>query len=78
MVYPVNKKADVVERPQAFQHVGLLVNKRSGTASLLFNQSSGEREHIAKPPFSGGTTRPAVTMIPLFPEERNNADLKPA
>jgi hypothetical protein len=30
------KKADVTERPQAFQHVGLLVNELPGTAGLLF------------------------------------------
>ena len=30
------KKADVVEPPQAFDHVGLLVNKPPGTAGLLF------------------------------------------
>ena len=38
------KKADVVEYPEAFQHVGLRVNEPTGTASLLFNQSSGELE----------------------------------
>ena len=30
------KKADVVERPKAFAHVGLLVNKPPGRAGLLF------------------------------------------
>jgi hypothetical protein len=30
------KKADVVEHPKAFDHVGLLVNKPPGTAGLLF------------------------------------------
>jgi hypothetical protein len=30
------KKADVVEAPKAFDHVGLLVNKPPGTAELLF------------------------------------------
>ncbi len=30
------KKADVVERPKAFHHVGLLVNEPPGTAGLLF------------------------------------------
>ena len=39
-----NKKADVAEHPEALQHVGLLVNEPTGTASLLFNQSSGELE----------------------------------
>ena len=35
-----NKKADVVEAPKAFDHVGLLVNKPPGSAGLLFIQSS--------------------------------------
>ena len=39
-----NKKADVLEHHEAFQYVGLLVNEPTGTASLLFNQSSGELE----------------------------------
>jgi hypothetical protein len=30
------KKADVVEHPKAFDHVGLLFNKPLGTAELLF------------------------------------------
>ena len=30
------KKADVVEHPQVFDHVGLLVNEPPGTAGLLF------------------------------------------
>ena len=30
------KKADVVEHPKAFDHVGLLVNKPPGNARLLF------------------------------------------
>jgi hypothetical protein len=30
------RKADVVEHPQAFDHVGLLVNKPPGIAELLF------------------------------------------
>jgi len=30
------KKADVAEHPEAFDHVGLLVNKPSGKAGLLF------------------------------------------
>ena len=30
------KKADVLKHPQAFQHVGLLVNQPPGTAGLLF------------------------------------------
>jgi hypothetical protein len=29
------KKADVMERPQAFDHVGLLVNEPPGAAGLL-------------------------------------------
>jgi hypothetical protein len=31
-----NKKTDVPERPQAFEHVGLLVNKPPGRFGLLF------------------------------------------
>jgi len=30
------KKADVVEHPEVFDHVGLLVNKPPGTAGLPF------------------------------------------
>jgi len=30
------KKADVVENPKVFDHVGLLVNEPPGTAGLLF------------------------------------------
>jgi hypothetical protein len=30
------KKAGVAEHPEAFQHVGSLVNEPAGTASLLF------------------------------------------
>ena len=30
------KKADVVEHPKAFDHVGLLFNKPLGTAELFF------------------------------------------
>lgn len=40
----INKKSRHAEGPQALQHVGLLVNKLSGTASLLFSQSSGDLE----------------------------------
>ncbi len=31
-----NKKADVAKHPEAFQHIGLLDNKPSGAARLLF------------------------------------------
>jgi hypothetical protein len=31
-----NKKADVAEHPEVFDHVGLLVNKPPGRAELLF------------------------------------------
>ena len=31
------KKADVMEHPQAFDHVGLLFDKPPGTAELLFS-----------------------------------------
>ena len=34
---PKTKKADVVERPKAFHHVGLLVNEPPGKAGLLFS-----------------------------------------
>lgn len=30
------KKADVTERPEAFHHVGLLINEPPGLAELLF------------------------------------------
>ena len=33
---PGNKKADVAERSQAFDHVGLLFNKPPGRAEVLF------------------------------------------
>jgi len=33
---PSIKKADVIERPKAFQHVGLLFNEPPGAAGLLF------------------------------------------
>jgi hypothetical protein len=33
---PRTKKADVVEHPKAFDHVGLLVNEPPGSAELLF------------------------------------------
>jgi hypothetical protein len=32
----MNKKADVVEHPEAFDHVGLLFNKPPGRAGLPF------------------------------------------
>jgi hypothetical protein len=38
------KKADVVERPGVFDHVGLLVNGPPGTAGLPFIQSSDDSE----------------------------------
>jgi hypothetical protein len=31
-----NKKADVAEHPEVFDHVGLLVNEPPGTTGLLF------------------------------------------
>jgi hypothetical protein len=33
---PKTKKADVVEHPEAFDHVGLLVNGLPGSAELPF------------------------------------------
>jgi hypothetical protein len=33
---PRTKKADVAERPKAFDHVGLLVNKPPSQAGLFF------------------------------------------
>jgi hypothetical protein len=33
---PLKKKADVVEHPKVFDHVGLLRNEPPGTAGLLF------------------------------------------
>jgi hypothetical protein len=38
----VIKKADAAEHPEAFSHVGLLVNGPPGTAGLPFNQSSDD------------------------------------
>ncbi len=38
-----NKKADVAEHSEVSCHVGLLMNKPAGAASLLFTESSGER-----------------------------------
>jgi hypothetical protein len=35
------KKADVAKHPQVFHHVGLLINKQTGEARLLFDMSSG-------------------------------------
>ena len=35
-VSPKTKKADVMEHPQAFDHIGLLVNEPLGIAELLF------------------------------------------
>jgi hypothetical protein len=35
-VPPEEKKADVVERPKAFHHVGLLFNEPPGKAGLFF------------------------------------------
>lgn len=35
-----NKKADAVERPEAFDRVGLLANGSPGTAELPFIKSS--------------------------------------
>jgi hypothetical protein len=32
-----NKKADVAEHPEVFDHVGLLFNEPPGRAELLFN-----------------------------------------
>lgn len=33
----VNKKADVAEYPEVFDHVGLLTNEPLGTTGLLFS-----------------------------------------
>jgi hypothetical protein len=37
----MHEKADVAKHPQAFHHVGLLINKHAGEANLLFDMSSG-------------------------------------
>jgi hypothetical protein len=37
-----NKKADVVEHPQVFDHVGLLFDEPPGLAGLPFIESSDE------------------------------------
>jgi hypothetical protein len=36
-----DKKADVGNRPQAFYHVGLPIDKQVGQANPFFNMSSG-------------------------------------
>jgi hypothetical protein len=36
VIVHAQKKADVVEYPEAFDHVGLLVNEPPGTAGLPF------------------------------------------
>ena len=42
MIPTAKKKADVIEHPRAFDHVGLLRNEPTGTAGLLFIQSSND------------------------------------
>jgi hypothetical protein len=42
LLLPRTKKADVVEHPKVFGHVGLLFNKPPGKAELLFIQSSDQ------------------------------------
>jgi hypothetical protein len=42
------KKADVVEHPEVFDHVGLHVNEPPGTAGLLFILSS-DNFHSSEP-----------------------------
>jgi len=39
-----NKKADVVHRPKAFYHVGLLFTESPGWAELFFASSSDDNE----------------------------------
>ncbi|MHB8974621.1 MAG: hypothetical protein ACYC4N_29685 [Pirellulaceae bacterium] len=39
---PSQKKADVTERPKAFDHVGLLANSPPDMAGLLFISSSDD------------------------------------
>jgi hypothetical protein len=41
---PQQKKADVIELPKAFHHVGLLLNEPPDTVGLLFIQSSDDSE----------------------------------
>jgi hypothetical protein len=53
------KKADVANRPQAFHHVGLPINKPVGQANQFFNMSSGIYPHEA----SGGS-EPASEASP--------------
>jgi hypothetical protein len=36
LLSPENKKADVAEHPEVFDHVGLLFNEPPGKAELLF------------------------------------------
>jgi hypothetical protein len=42
-----NNKADVVEHPEVFDHVGILVNRPPGTAGLPFSSSSDDSELTA-------------------------------
>jgi hypothetical protein len=37
LLSPENKKADVAEHPEAFDHVGSLFNEPPGRAELLFS-----------------------------------------
>lgn len=48
VIATANKKADVTEHPRAFDHVGLLRNEPTGTAGLLFNQSSNDSVSVSR------------------------------
>ncbi len=48
----MQKKADVTKRPQAFLHVGLLINKHDGLAIMSFDMSSEIQHHQADVGFS--------------------------
>jgi hypothetical protein len=37
-----NKKAEVADRPEAFDHIGILVDRPPGTAELPFVKSSDD------------------------------------
>jgi hypothetical protein len=54
-----NKNADVIERPMAFHHVGLLVNEPPGMAGLLFIQSSNDSDPAAARKLSRRAAEPS-------------------
>ena len=64
-----NKKADVAETPEGFDHVGLLFNQPPGTAGLPFNESSEIPFNDSMKPISNGHRLHAAGSIPFGTEE---------